>query len=96
MAAFLFLVQLLFIGTLIIPAYTETGRCGLLLNATASNFSVTVTPEAYQANTTYLGKPSLSRSESFHTAQKCISSAPNPDGFLNLLVSLDVFKMCEV
>ncbi|KAK4809583.1 hypothetical protein QYF61_025026 [Mycteria americana] len=54
MATFLFLVQLLFIGTLIVPAYTQTEICTLLLNATASNFTVTVTPEAYKANTTYV------------------------------------------
>ncbi|KAM6370533.1 uncharacterized protein J5M81_013517 [Pluvialis apricaria] len=54
MATFLFLVQLLFIGTLIVPAYTDTEKCTLLQNATASNFSVTVMPEAYKANTTYL------------------------------------------
>ena len=96
MATFLFLVQLLFIGTAIVPAYTQTERCNLLVNATASNFTVIVTPEAYQANTTYLGKPSLSRSQSFHTAQKFISSAPNPAGFLSLVMFLDVFKTCEV
>lgn len=52
MATFLFLVQLLFIGTLIVPSYTQ--RCVLLQNATASNFTVTVTPEAYHTNTSYL------------------------------------------
>ncbi|CAM9820201.1 unnamed protein product [Bubo scandiacus] len=54
MTTFLFLVQILFIGTLIVPAYTEVEKCSLLLNATASNFTVIVTPAAYQANTTYL------------------------------------------
>ncbi|PKU43772.1 hypothetical protein llap_5932 [Limosa lapponica baueri] len=53
MATFLFLVQLLFIGTLIAPAHTEAARCNLLVNASASNFNVSVTPEAYKANTTY-------------------------------------------
>lgn len=96
MAAFLFLVQLLFIGTLIVPAYTQTERCDWLLNATASNFTVSTSPTAYQANTTYLGKPPLSTSQAFHTAQKCISSAPNPAGFLTLVVFLDMFKTCEV
>ncbi|KAM9519543.1 uncharacterized protein ACIB01_017281 [Guaruba guarouba] len=52
MATFLFLVQLLFIGTLIVPAYTQS--CDLLQNATASNFTVTVTPGTYHANTSYL------------------------------------------
>ncbi|GAB0199718.1 cell wall integrity sensor MID2-like [Grus japonensis] len=61
MATFVFLVQLLFIGTLIVPAYTQIERCNLLLNATAGNFTVTVTPEAYQANTTYLVKISDNR-----------------------------------
>ncbi|XP_074972446.1 placenta-expressed transcript 1 protein-like isoform X1 [Phalacrocorax aristotelis] len=56
MTTFLFLVQLLFIGTLIIPAYAQTERCNLLLNATSSNFTVIVTPEAYKANTAYTVK----------------------------------------
>lgn len=96
MATFLFLVQLLFIGTLIIPAYTETERCHLLLNATASNFTVVMTPAAYKANTTYLGKPSLPNPPSFHAVQKCVPPAPNPAGVLSLVVFLDVFKTCEV
>lgn len=96
MATFLFLVQLLFIGTLIVPAYTDTERCRLLPNATAGNFTVTVKPDAYKESTIYLGKQSLSRSQSFHTAQTCVSSAPNPAGFLSLVLFLDVFKMCEV
>ncbi|XP_055584648.1 uncharacterized protein LOC129737532 [Falco cherrug] len=54
MATFLFLVQLLFIGTLISPEYAQGEGCDLPLNATASNFSVLVTPAAYRANTTYL------------------------------------------
>ncbi|KAM6044924.1 uncharacterized protein LJ206_018766 [Theristicus caerulescens] len=54
MATLLFLVQLLFIGTLIVPAYTQMEICNLLPNATASNFTVSVTPKAYKANTTYL------------------------------------------
>ncbi|OPJ68260.1 hypothetical protein AV530_013755 [Patagioenas fasciata monilis] len=54
MAAFLSLVQLLFIGTLIVPAYTATEVCDWLLNAAESNFTISTSPTAYQANTTYL------------------------------------------
>ncbi|KAM6312684.1 uncharacterized protein O3Q21_010522 [Podargus strigoides] len=57
MATFLILVQLLFIGTLIIPGHTQTaqpGKCYLLQNATAGNFSVDAVPPTYQPNTTFV------------------------------------------
>ncbi|XP_068016021.1 placenta-expressed transcript 1 protein-like [Melanerpes formicivorus] len=54
MATFFPWVQLLFLGTLILPAHTEGEEsCPLLLNATASSSTLQVTPGTYQANTTY-------------------------------------------
>ncbi|KAM6238346.1 uncharacterized protein LJ264_013095 [Porphyrio hochstetteri] len=53
MATWCFLGQLLFIGILMVPAHAQAGRCRLLQKATPMNFTVTVTPAAYQANTTY-------------------------------------------
>lgn len=92
MAAFLLLVQLLFMGTLIIPAHTqkEEGGCDLLPKATASNVTVQVTPAAYQANTTYTGKPAPSGCQSFLSAQKRGSSALSPAAFWSLVVFLDL------
>ncbi|XP_069732666.1 placenta-expressed transcript 1 protein-like [Phaenicophaeus curvirostris] len=54
MATFLFLVQLLFIGTHIIPASAQTETCNWLQTTTESNFTINVTSDVYQANTTYL------------------------------------------
>nr|XP_025961657.1 uncharacterized protein LOC112986549 [Dromaius novaehollandiae] len=61
MAAFLSTLQLLFLGTLIVPAYLQTERCNLLSSATAGNFSVSVVPDTYEANTTYAVEVSDSR-----------------------------------
>ncbi|XP_032565607.1 placenta-expressed transcript 1 protein-like isoform X2 [Chiroxiphia lanceolata] len=58
MATSLLLAQLLLLGTLVVPAQAQNpsteSKCAQLGNATEGNFSVTVTPEVYQANTTYL------------------------------------------
>ncbi|KAJ7401257.1 chromosome 24 C11orf34 [Pitangus sulphuratus] len=54
MAPALLLAQLLFLGALLVPAQAQAEKCPQLGNATEGNFSVTVTPGVYQANTTYL------------------------------------------
>lgn len=60
MAAFLLLLApLLLLGTAAGQADMEIEECLWLWNVTEGNFSVVVTPETYQANTTYLGKPAL-------------------------------------
>lgn len=88
MAAFLLLAQLLFAGTLIIPAHTQKdARCDLLPNATPSNVTVQVTPAAYWANTTYTGKAALpGLRASRRSAPKCGSSALSPAAFWSLVV----------
>ncbi|OXB70427.1 UNVERIFIED_CONTAM: hypothetical protein H355_007654 [Colinus virginianus] len=48
-----FLLQFLFLGTVLVPVYLQMEGCDSLQNATAGNFSVTVTPETYMANTSY-------------------------------------------
>lgn len=53
MAALLFLLQFLFFGTLIVPAYLQMPECNSTQSAVAGNFSVTVTPQDYSPNTTY-------------------------------------------
>lgn len=55
-----FLLQFLLFGTLLAPAYLQMEECNFLQNVPIeSNFSVTVTPEEYMANTSYQGKPSF-------------------------------------
>ncbi|XP_035202120.1 uncharacterized protein LOC118178020 [Oxyura jamaicensis] len=53
MAALLFLLQFLFFGTLIVPAYLQMQECNPMQSAIAGNFSVTVIPQDYRPNTTY-------------------------------------------
>ena len=48
-----FLLQFLLFGTLLVPAYLQMEGCDFLQDAVKGNFSVTVTPEEYVANTTY-------------------------------------------
>ncbi|XP_068772555.1 placenta-expressed transcript 1 protein-like [Struthio camelus] len=74
MAAFLFMLHLLFLGTLIVPAYLQMERCNLLPNATASNFSISVIPSTYMANTTYEVKINSSRSATAVLLQALSSS----------------------
>lgn len=52
-----FLLQFLLFGTLLVPVYLQMEGCDFLQDAVKGNFSVTVTPEEYVANTTYQGKP---------------------------------------
>ncbi|XP_067166242.1 placenta-expressed transcript 1 protein-like [Apteryx mantelli] len=61
MASLLFMLQLLFLGTLIVPAYLQMQGCDFLPNVTAGNFSLSVIPETYAANTTYTVQVSDSR-----------------------------------
>lgn len=89
MAALLFLLQFLFFGTLVVPAYMQMPECNLTQSTDTGNFSVTVTPQDYSPNTTYIGKP---RPRSFHTAQHRVSSSPAPAALFSLVVMLDILK----
>ncbi|XP_052553289.1 uncharacterized protein LOC128087612 isoform X2 [Tympanuchus pallidicinctus] len=49
-----FLLQFLLFGTLLVPAYLQMEGCEFVKDLSVeSNFSVTVTPEEYMANTNY-------------------------------------------
>lgn len=47
------MLQFLFFGTLIVPAYLQVPECNSTQSAVAGNFSVTVTSKDYVPNTTY-------------------------------------------
>ncbi|XP_015739334.1 uncharacterized protein LOC107324131 [Coturnix japonica] len=57
-----YLLQFLLFGTLLVPAYLQTDVCYFLSNAMEEgNFSLTVTPQEYMANTSYQVTVSVDR-----------------------------------